>query len=161
MAALRPPPPLPPLLRASDAAALILSRHVNVFFRPLFPHLPSPPLPASNVCATVDSLNLGQYLAPLSPVVSAAAKRAGPLLNKASEVVLPHISPYLDLAAPYIGGAKPHLDKVSQTELIIIVGTCSHMGAQQKIHACVADPRDRHASILRPLLRHAKESGCG
>ena len=67
-------------------------------------------------------MNLPQYLAPLYPVVDSLALKAAPLWAQATNVVLPHISPYLDLAAPYITGAKPHLDKVGQAELLLIVG---------------------------------------
>lgn len=67
-------------------------------------------------------MNLPQYVAPLYPIVDSLVLKASPLFAKATNIVLPHLSPYLDLAAPYIGGAKPHLDKVGQAELLLIVG---------------------------------------
>ena len=71
------------------------------------------------MCTTVDKLNLGQYTAPL---VSSIGGVVGPHYQTASKNLLPILSPYMDLAAPYIGGAKPHLDRVSQKEAMLIIG---------------------------------------
>jgi hypothetical protein len=72
-----------------------------------------------NICSTVEKLNLGQYTA---PVVGSVSRVVGPYFRHATNSVLPLLTPYLDLAAPYIGGAKPHLEKVSQAETLLILG---------------------------------------
>jgi hypothetical protein len=77
------------------------------------------PLPATNVATTVDKLNLGRYTA---PVVAQVGAFVGPHYQTASRNLLPILSPYMDLAAPYIGGAKPHLNAVSQKETLFILG---------------------------------------
>jgi len=77
---------------------------------------------ASNVAQTVDAMNLPQYLAPLYPLADSLLVKVRPVFDDATRVVLPHISPYLDLAEPYIGGAKPHLDRIPQNELFLILG---------------------------------------
>jgi hypothetical protein len=70
----------------------------------------------------VEQLNLPQYAEPLYPFANELLVKARPLYEQATKAVLPHITPYLDLAEPYIGGARPHLDAVPQKELLLIVG---------------------------------------
>jgi hypothetical protein len=77
---------------------------------------------ATNAAKVVSELNLPQYVAPLYPFADSLLLKARPVFDHATKVVLPHISPYLDLAAPYIGGAKPHLDRIPQSELLLILG---------------------------------------
>ena len=87
----------------------------------------------ANVGTTINKLNLGQYTAPLVGKVSAVA---GPYFQKASKNLLPILSPYMDLAAPYMGGAKPHLDKVTQAEVLLIVGQYD-AGDTTELRACL------------------------
>ncbi len=47
---------------------------------------------------TVDQLNLPQYAEPLYPFANQLLARARPLYEQATTIVLPHITPYLDLA---------------------------------------------------------------
>lgn len=97
-------------------------------------------VPAANAAATIDQMNLPQYFAPLYPLIDSVALQVAPLMQKATNNVLPHISPYLDLAAPYIGGAKPHLDKVGQKELLIIVGQSKQQSNGRRGSRSSGDP---------------------
>lgn len=71
------------------------------------------------MCTTIDGLNLSQYT---TPALARLGAVVGPHYQTASRSLLPILSPYMDLAAPYIGGARPHLEAVSQKETLLIVG---------------------------------------
>lgn len=73
---------------------------------------------AGQVCTTIDSLNLGQYTA---PVIAQVERHVLPQVNAGIAYMTPIVTPYVAKVEPYLGDAKPFLEKVSQQETLYIL----------------------------------------